>query len=109
MTEEKFFEEIKQRTGWNFHSPDRERAFGFIFGLKMPYVFQEAMKTTAMKEGFEIWKREGHIGVEEYINFTSSEDALNKICEFLQKPFPVIDKNAETFLVGEYDDRVAQG
>ena len=94
MLEEKLFAEIKEKTGWDFHSKDDERAFGFIQGSNL--------------NTFNMWKRKGSLTVEVTIKADSGEESLEKIIKFLNDPFPVVTLNGQLRLVGEHD-RVAQG
>ena len=106
-TEQEFFERLYDCTGWSMHQPEKNRSFGFIFGVHSPFL-PEGMTGAGNFKGFNMWKRQGSIGVEVAFTFTSSEDALNKAMDFLNTPFPSLNEKGRMIIVGEFPAKKAE-
>lgn len=83
MTEEKFYEIIKEKTGWSINDPNRK--FGFIVGVCHPFVDMKGLISANYAPYFTIWKSESGVIKDENIECDTQESMLNKIIEFLNK------------------------
>lgn len=86
MTEEIFYNTIKQKTNWDVNNLPENKSFGFIIGVCHPFVSIGAVSSSYIPN-FVVWKKEDNNRAEETIDCSSPDIMLEKIIEFLNKPF----------------------
>ena len=86
MTEEKFYEEIKERTNWDVDNLTPNRSFGFVIGTCHPFMERGAVSSSYI-QNFVVWKKEDDKEKQEYIVCSYPERMLRKLIYFLNSSF----------------------